>query len=105
MPIRRHLAPGERGDHTSLQVKMDTSLVEEVKVRMKLDGVSWNELLTACFTAYLEESKNQPPVCSDNDEATDKGRILSTIVGVVALISLVDNPIFQIISEFSDYCI
>ena len=104
MPIRRHLAPGERRDHTSLQVRMDTSLVEEVKARMKLDGVSWNELLTACFTAYLEESKNQPPVYSDNKEA-NKSQILPTIVGVVTLISLIDNPIFQIISDFSDYCI
>jgi hypothetical protein len=36
--------------YTSLQVKMETAVVDEVKSFMKIDGISWNDLLTACFT-------------------------------------------------------
>lgn len=100
MPIRRHLAPGERRDHTNLQVKMNTPLVEEVKSRMKVDGVSWNELLTACFTAYLEESKGQPPVDLDGEE---KNLIVSPVVGIVILVSIIESRIFQVITDLSDY--
>ena len=57
MSIRKHLPPAARDGFTNLQVKMETVIVEEVKLFMKLDEVSWNDLLTACFKAYLDESR------------------------------------------------
>ena len=46
-----------RDTYTNVQVRMETAIVEEVKLFMKLDEVSWNDLLTACFMAYLDESR------------------------------------------------
>ncbi len=103
MPIRRYLAPAESKEHTNLQVKMDTPLVEKVKVRMKVDGVSWNELLTACFTAYLEESKNQPPIYPAEDGNELTANSVTKLVCLLVCMRVMGRSVFEIMLDMSNH--
>lgn len=99
MSIRGHLPPKGRDGYVNIQVKMETSIVEEVRVCMKADGVSWNELLTACFRAYLEESKKA--ILTDTvEDGLGKTKVISTLVCITAFAGLIDNPLLQIVSDY-----
>jgi len=101
MSIRKHLPPRTKEGYTSLQVKMETAVVDEVKSFMKIDGISWNDLLTACFRKYLEESR---VVHGDKEkEETARNKINSTLLGIITIISLCESPILQVVCDFSDY--
>lgn len=101
MSIRRHLPPKGRAGYVNLQVKMETSIVEEVRVCMKADEISWNELLTACFRAYLEESRKQTSDAIESvREKITKGHVVSILVGFTALAGLIENPLLQVITDY-----
>jgi hypothetical protein len=99
MSIRRYLPPkGRAAGYVNLQVKMETSIVEEVRSRMRADGVSWNELLTACFRAYLDESKKQ---FSESTEArANKTQTVSILIGVSTISGLLGSPLLQLIGDY-----
>ena len=80
MSIRKHLPPKDA--YKSLQVKMETTVVEEVKTFMKLDGISWNDLLTACFKKYLEESRSvhSDTINCESIPLSDEGCIRSVAI-------------------------
>lgn len=103
MSIRKHLPPRSKDAYTSLQVKMETSVVDEVKSFMKFDGISWNDLLTACFKTYLEESRVVHGDKKKEQEEAAKKKINSTLLGIVTIISLIESPISQIVFDLSDY--
>lgn len=102
MSIRKHLPPRSKDGYTSLQVKMETSVVDEVKSFMKIDGISWNDLITACFTKYLEESRVVHRDKKEKEEEAAK-KINSTLLGIITIISLIESPILQVVCDISDY--
>lgn len=66
MAIRDHLP--KRQKMTNFQVKMPEKLVRDVQKEMKTDNYeTWQDFLTACFKAYLEQKKEQ------DDENDDDG--------------------------------
>ncbi len=105
MSIRKHLPPRPKDGYTSLQVKMETSVVDEVKSFMKIDGISWNDLLTACFTKYLEESRVVHGDKKKEKEEAARNKINATLLGIMTIISLIESPILQVVSDFSDYLV
>lgn len=102
MSIRKHFPPRSKDTYKSLQVKMDAEVVEEVKIYMKLDCISWNDLLTACFKKYIDESRI---VHGDKVKEKKISKNASTIVGIVTIISLFQDPILQVIIDFSDFVV
>lgn len=104
MSIRKHLPPRSKDAYTSLQVKMETSVVEEVRAFMKLDGVLWNDLLTACFKKYLEESRIVHGA-TPKEESESNSKIGSTVVCILALLSLVEGSIFQAVCDIGEYLV
>lgn len=103
MSIRKHLPPRTKDGYTSLQVKMETAVVDEVKSFMKIDGISWNDLLTACFKKYLEESRDVHGDKKNEKEEVARNKINSTLLGIMTIISLIESPILQVVCDFSDY--
>ena len=102
MSIRGHFPPKEQEGFTNLQVKMETSLVEEVKACMKVDGISWNDLLTACFKAYLDESKEQSvtiPPGTDNSGV----QFVSKAIGFVVLMGLAESSVSQVVVDIGEF--
>lgn len=101
MSIRKHLPPRAKDSYTSLQVKMEAAVVDEVKMYMKLDEISWNQLLTACFQKYLEESR-----VAHGDKRKEEAvgsKINATVLGIIAILTIVESPILRAICEFSDF--
>ena len=72
MSIRKHL-PRRRGENFAyIQAKIEASLVEQVKMQMKHDKVSWSEFFRACFIAYLEECTDGKGIITKKiDESKD----------------------------------
>lgn len=101
MSIRKHLPPRSKDAYKCLQVKMEAAVVEEVKGYMKIDGISWNELITACFKKYLEESR---AAHGDLKTKVSSGGGVkgTTLLGIVTIISLMESPMLQAICDFSD---
>ena len=102
MSIRKHLPPRSKDAYKSLQVKMETPVIEEVKSYMKIDGISWNDLLNACFKKYLEESRIVHGDKGEEAEVAQK-KITSTLLGIVTVTGLLESPILQVVYDFSDY--
>ncbi len=100
MSIRKHLPPRSKDAYKCLQVKMEAAVVEEVKGYMKIDGISWNELITACFKKYLEESRTVHGELKT--KISNGGAKGTTLLGIVTIISLMESPIFQAVCDFSD---
>lgn len=56
MSIRDHLPKKKK--MTTLQIKLPEELVKKVRNTMKSDNYgTWQEFITACFTAYLDSKK------------------------------------------------
>lgn len=45
------------GDRTLVQVRLDSALRERVNAQREADGLSWQQLVEACFRRYLDEKK------------------------------------------------
>lgn len=105
MSIRKHLPPRSRDGYTSLQVKMETSVVDEVKSFMKIDGISWNDLITACFTNTGRVNQKLFMGTKRKKEEAAKNKVNSTLLGIITIISLSESPILQVVSDFSDYLV
>jgi antitoxin component of RelBE/YafQ-DinJ toxin-antitoxin module len=44
-----------------LQVRIDPRLRNEVKKQLDKDGLTWSDLVSACFGAYLDEKSKKDP--------------------------------------------
>ncbi len=104
MSIRKHLPPRSKDAYTSLQVKMETSVVEEVRSFMKADGISWNDLLTACFKKYLEESRAEHGT-PQNEESVSDSKISSTVVCILVLLFLAEGSMIQTVCDIGEYLV
>ena len=104
MSIRKHLPPRSKDAYTSLQVKMETSVVEEVRAFMKLDGILWNDLLTACFKKYLEESRVVHGT-TPKDESESNSKVGSTVVCILVLLSLAEGSMIQAVWDIGEYLV
>lgn len=102
MSIRKHIPARSKDTYKSLQVKMDAEVVEEVKLYMRLDGISWNDLLTACFMKYLDESRI---VHGDKVKEKKSAKSSSTLIGIVTIITLMESPILQVVNDLSDFLV
>ena len=104
MSIRKHLPDRSKDAYTSLQVKMETSVVEEVRAFMKLDGILWNDLLTACFKKYLEESRVAHG-SAPKEESENNSKISSTVVCILVLLSLAEGSMIQAVWDIGEYLV
>ena len=104
MSIRKHLPPRSKDAYTSLQVKMETSVVEEVRAFMKLDGILWNDLLTACFKKYLEESRVAHET-TPKEGGVSNSKISSTVVCILVLLSLAEGSTIQAVCNIGEYLV
>lgn len=58
--IREHLpkkGQKEKIDSRLVQVHLPRGFVERVEAEKEKDNLSWVELITACFEAYLQEAQ------------------------------------------------
>ena len=104
MSIRKHLPSRSKDTYTSLQVKMETSVVEEVRAFMKLDGVLWNDLLTACFKKYIEESRVVHGAAPKEEDAGNS-KISSTVVCILVLLKLAEGSMIQAVCDIGEYLV
>lgn len=101
MSIRKHIPARSKDTYKSLQVKMDAEVVEEVKLYMRLDGISWNDLLTACFMKYLDESR----IVHGDKVKEKKAAKNATLVGIVTILTLLESPVLQVVTDLSDFLV
>ncbi len=51
--------PGSEVETSFLQAKIEKSLFAATKEKMKSEGHTWDQLVTACFQSYLSEDKTE----------------------------------------------
>jgi len=49
----------EKREYHLFQCWVDAALLERVTAQRKADGLSWKELIEACFNCYLDETKDE----------------------------------------------